>query len=139
MPPTREPPTGGGGATTVRATMVRATTALAVLSLALTGCNLKPPVEISARDSAVGQGLVITVTNTSPEEFLHDVTVEIKAPSGEIKKYFASTIQPGDSINVGWLKLEGWPIPAGSEVKVTCKDYLTAAGPVTIAAPREPG
>ena len=126
MPPARRLPRGGAAA-------------LAALALALAACNLKPPVAVSARESAVGQGLVITVANTSEEEFLHDVIVEIKAPSGEVKKYFADTIQPGDSINVGWLKLEGWPIPEGSSVKVTCKDYLRPAGPVTIAAPADSG
>ncbi len=126
MPPARRLPRGGGAV-------------LAALALVLAGCNLKPPVAVSARESAVGQGLVITVTNTSEEEFLHDVIVEITAPSGEVKKHFADTIQPGDSINVGWLKLEGWPIPEGSAVTVTCEGFLRPAGPVTIAAPREPG
>ncbi len=108
--------------------------AVAVLSFALVACDLQPPISVAGRESAVGQGLVITVTNTSGEDFLRDVTVEIKAPSGEIRKYFAATLHPDDSVNIGWLKLEGWPIPEGSEVRVSCEGYATAAGPFTVTA-----
>ncbi len=108
--------------------------ALAGLSMLLVACDLKPPITVIGRESAVGQGWVLTVTNTSGEDFLRDVVVEITAPSGEVKKYFAATLNPNESVNIGWLKLEGWPIPEGSEVKVSCEGYVTAAGPFTVSA-----
>ena len=97
--------------------------AVAVAALALAACQVQPPVSFSARESAVEQGMVITVTNTS-EEFLHDVTIAITAPSGEVKKHFLATLKPHESENVGWLKLEGWPIPEGSDVSVSSKGFL---------------
>ncbi|MCP4659169.1 MAG: hypothetical protein GY856_27480 [bacterium] len=102
--------------------------AVALLLLALTACALRPPISVAVRESLVGQGLVIAVTNTS-DEFLHEVTVEIESPSGETRKYFQATLDPHDSVRVGWLKLDGWPIPQDSEVAVSCKGYLLAAGP----------
>lgn len=94
----------------------------------LAACQLQAPISLSARESLAGQGLVVAVTNTS-DEFLHDVTVTIESPSKEIKKHFEATLEPHATVNVGWLKLEGWPIPEGSTVTVSCKGYLRAAGP----------
>ncbi len=95
------------------------------LALALTACNLKPPISLGKKESAVGQGIVISVTNTS-DEHLHDVIVSITSPAGEAKQFTMATLTPHESVNVGWLKLEGWPIPPGSEVAVTAKGYQMA-------------
>ncbi len=104
----------------------RATTAVIVVfccALALTACVLEPPVSIGKKESMVGQGMVITVTNTS-DQHLHDVVVDIKSPAGETKQLTIATLSPHESVNVGWLKLDGWPIPEGSEVSVSCKGYM---------------
>ncbi len=100
-------------------------TVVTCLVLALTACALEPPVSIGKKESAVGQGMVISVTNTS-EEHLHDVIVDIKSPAGESKQFTMATLAPHESVNVGWLKLDGWPIPEGSEVSVTCKGFAMA-------------
>ncbi len=95
------------------------------LALMLTACALEPPISIGKKESMIGQGLVITVTNTS-DEHLHDVIVDIKSPAGEAKQLTLPTLTPHESVNIGWLKLEGWPIPEGSEVAVSCKGYRMA-------------
>ena len=100
----------------------------ALILLALTACALEPPVSVTQRESMLGQGVVIRVTNTS-EKHLHDVVVDIESPDGETKRYAMATLEPHASENVGWLKLDGWPIPEGSEVTVSCKGYLTSSGP----------
>jgi len=97
-------------------------------AVVVTACQLQPPISLTARESLAGQGMVVIVTNTS-DEFLHDVTVTIESPAKETKKHFVATLDPHDSINVGWLKLEGWPIPEGSTVTVSCKGFLRPAGP----------
>ncbi len=97
----------------------------ASLALFLTACALEPPITIGKKESAVGQGLVISITNTS-DEHLHDVIVDIKSPAGESKQFTMATLAPHESVNVGWLKLDGWPIPQGSEVSVTCKGFAMA-------------
>ena len=96
------------------------------LALAVGACALEPPVSIGKKESMVGQGLVITVTNTS-DEHLHDVIVDIASPAGETRQFTLPTLDPHESVNVGWLKLDGWPIPEGSEVSVSAKGYHMAA------------
>ena len=93
------------------------------LALGLAACAVKPPISINQRASLVGQGLVIVVTNTS-DDYLHDVVVDIESPAGETKRYAFPTLEPHASANVGWLKLEGWPIPEGSDVSVSAKGFL---------------
>ncbi len=105
-------------------------TTLVCLVLALTACAQEPPISVGKKESVVGQGLVITVTNTS-EEHLHDVLVKIVSPAGETKELAIPTLTPHESVNVGWLKLDGWPIPAGSEVTVSAKGYGKPSGPWT--------
>ncbi len=95
------------------------------LALILTACALEPPISISKKESVVGQGLVVSVTNTS-DEHLHDVIVDIKSPAGESRQFTMPTLNPHESVNVGWLKLDGWPIPEGSDVSVSCKGFAMA-------------
>ena len=99
------------------------------LLLLTAGCEkLQPPVSVAQRESLVGQGQVLEITNTS-EDFLHEVRVQITSPSGEKREFFASSMAPNESVNVGWLKLEGWPIPKGSTVMVQAKGYPMRSGP----------
>ncbi len=88
------------------------TALLACCVIVLTACALEPPISIGKKESMVGQGMVITVTNSS-EEHLHDLLVDITSPAGESKQLTIPTLTPHESVNIGWLKLDGWPIPAG--------------------------
>lgn len=99
-----------------------------VLALALTGCGLKPPISVELRESLVGQGWVAEVTNTSGD-FLQEIRVRIESPEGETREYFAATLNPRETLSVGWLKLEGWPVPEGSTVTVKAKGFLLSSGP----------
>lgn len=107
---------------------------LTVLAFLLGACALTPPVSVSYRESIAGQGMILSVTNTSAE-YLHEVTVRIKSPEGEVKEHYMVTLRPHESVNVGWLKLDGWPIPEGSEVTVSCKGYALDSGPWKVAPP----
>lgn len=108
-------------------------TVLALCALSLSACNLQPPISVGQRESLVGQGIVLAVTNTSGD-YLHEVTVTIESPTGEVKTFSTPTLEPHQSISVGWLKLEGWPIPSGSKVSVACKGYLMSSGPFTVGS-----
>ncbi len=106
----------------------RSLVAIAIASgfaLILTACALEPPITIGKKESVVGQGMVISVTNTS-DEHLHDVIVDIKSPAGESRQFTMPALGPHETINIGWLKLDGWPIPQGSDVSVTCKGFAMA-------------
>lgn len=113
--------------------MLRQAPLLHVVAAALlvAACRLQPPVSIGQRESLVGQGKVLTITNTS-DKFLHEVTVRVEGPDGETRAFSAPTLEPHESLSVGWLKLDGWPIPDGAEVTVSCKGYLTDAGPYRV-------
>lgn len=95
---------------------------LVALLLAVACGGWNPPIAIGQRDSLAGQGLVLTLTNTS-DEYLHQISVSITAPDGEEKVAVIETLEPHGSENVGWLRLEGWPIPAGAEVEVSVHDF----------------
>lgn len=106
---------------------------LVLCALSLSACNLQPPITVGQRESLVGQGIVLAVTNTSGD-FLHEVTVTIESPDGEAKTFSTPTLEPHETLSVGWLKLEGWPIPPGSKVSVSCKGFLMSAGPWTVGS-----
>lgn len=95
-------------------------------ALLLAACALEPPISIGKKESLVGQGIVISLTNTS-DEHLHDVVVDVTSPQGESKQLTLPTLGPHESVNIGWLKLDGWPIPEGSDVSVSSKGYQMAA------------
>ncbi len=99
--------------------------AVSCLALALIACVLEPPLSIGKKESLVGQGIVITLTNTS-DKHLHDVVMDIVSPAGEARQLTMPTLNPHESTSVGWLKLDGWPIPEGSKVSVSCKGYAMA-------------
>ena len=107
--------------------------ALVLGAVALSACNLQPPITVGQRESLVGQGIVLAVTNTSGD-YLHEVTVTITSPGGEVKTYSTPTLEPHETLSVGWLKLGGWPIPSGSKVSVACKGFLMASGPWTVGS-----
>ena len=113
--------------------MKRTVLLLVLLLTTLSACKMKPPISLGQRESMVGQGIVLSVTNTS-DEHLHEVTVTIESPSGEIKTYSIPTLRPHETENVGWLKLDGWPIPEGSEVTVSCKGYRSSFGPWKVSS-----
>ncbi len=102
-----------------------------VIGSMLSACTIKPPISIGQKESTVGQGIVINLTNTS-DEHVHEVVVDITSPDGEAKQFVIPTLAPHESFNLGWLKLDGWPIPKGSRVKVSAKGYTLSVGPQTL-------
>ncbi len=104
----------------------RALALLVVAGSMLFACGRwAPPVAVGQRDSLAGQGVVLTLTNTS-DRYLHEVTVTITPPDGDERSAVIETLGPHASESVGWLRLEGWPIPAGAEVEVRALDYRGA-------------
>lgn len=104
---------------------------LLAFGLLLSGCQLQPPVSIGQRESKIGQGMIVLVTNTSDKP-LQEVRIRIEAPAedgvvGEAREHFEATLGPRQVLEVGWLKLDGWPIPQGAKVNVTVKGYALGA------------
>lgn len=92
----------------------------------LVACEqLQPPVSVGQRDSAVGQGKVILITNTSDAP-LQEVRVRVEGADGEAREHFEASLGAKEALQVGWLKLDGWPIPEGAKVSVTADGYAMA-------------
>lgn len=100
---------------------------MAVLSLFVSGCGksaLPPPVTITYRDSFIGVGKVIQITNNSSHH-LYNVRVvgrnykEVSSASVKATDH----LSPHDYVEVGWMEFEDWvPVP-GESVEVYCDDY----------------
>lgn len=102
---------------------------MAILILFVSGCGksaLPPPVAVTYRDSLLGIGKVIQITNNSSHH-LYNVRVVGRnyeeASSASVKA--TDHLRPHDSVEVGWLEFEAWrPLP-GESVEVYCDDYAT--------------
>ncbi len=81
-----------------------------------------PPVELSVRDSLLGAGKIVRIANTTNQP-LTEVRVEILAPSGESRTYVEPELGAFQTLEVGWKKLGGWQVPAGSEVEVRTQGH----------------
>jgi hypothetical protein len=101
--------------------------ALLALIAALSGCGTSafpPPVKIDFRDSWVGNGKVIKITNTSTNH-LYNVKVVIRnLKQGSIASVRAAEhLSPDSTVEVGWLELERWRPDPGEIVEVRCDEY----------------
>lgn len=94
-----------------------------------TGCAtsaLPPPVTISYRDSLLGLGKVVILTNNSSHH-LYNVRVigrnfeERSSASVRAAEHLA----PGAIIEVGWMEFESWVPLSGETIEVYADDYLT--------------
>ena len=102
--------------------------AIAVVLFVVAGCSTSDwvPLSVVKRDSAVGGGKVLIITNTSDSP-LHENVIEIHAPNG--KKFgplcYSVTLGPHETIEIGWAELNGWMIEKGETVYLSSKGYLT--------------
>lgn len=101
---------------------------LAVLVVALAStlaCEAEfksPPVEVGYRDSLLGAGKILQLTNQSNVELI-DLEVKITAGSNEVV-FQEAALEGYKTLEVGWKKLGGFQIPEDAEVTVTAKGYL---------------
>ena len=111
--------------------------ALSALPAILAGCNENgqtalprpaPPVTITYRDSLVGIGKVIQVTNSSADH-LYKVKVVGRNfqenSSGSVK--VSDDLAPGASAEVGWVEFGKWVPQPGETVEIYAEGYLVPA------------
>lgn len=109
--------------------MSRALLALAVVPLAAVACSQAldaPPIEISYRDSLIAAGKIVQITSTSNEP-LERIEVSLRAPGGDERRFVQESLAGYGSFEVGWKRLGGWEIPAGTRIEVRVKGYLRTA------------
>lgn len=104
------------------------------LTTALGGCNTSgnsvlprpvPPVTLSYRDSVIGLGKVIRISNRSGHHLYN-----VKVVGRNVEKNSSASVKatdhlrPGETVEVGWAEFEAWiPIP-GETVEIYCDDYI---------------
>lgn len=104
------------------------TAAVATRDAALAEAN-KPlvPVRVTFRLAFMGQGLVATLRNVSPNP-LH-VIAELREPGSEATQSISLALEPNGSTEIGYQ--QGWTIRSGESITVTASGYrsVTAFAP----------
>lgn len=100
---------------------------LLVVSLSISACGAleAPPVSLSYRESLVGAGKIVQITNTS-NEALTALEVSLEAPDGETRDFRQETLEGYGTFEIGWKKLGGWQIPLGTGVRVRAEGFALA-------------
>ena len=87
------------------------------------------PISVVQRDSAIGRGKVLILTNTSGD-YLHECTIKIVARDGNQTcgpMTFSTSFAPHEQIEIGWAELEtersSWIVEPGEMVTLRCKGY----------------
>lgn len=107
--------------------------AAAAVLASLAGCDEQgntflprpvPPVTVTFRDSLVGIGKVVQITNNSTHH-LYDVKVVGRNAKQNSSASVKATehLRPGESIEVGWMEFEAWAPEPGETVEVYCEDF----------------
>ncbi len=97
-------------------------TLVAVLLFAACAAIEAPPLEIMQRDSLLGIGKILIVTNPS-EQALEEVTLRFENPNGDTKNYTLGSLNTGAETEVGWKKLDGFEVSDAAKVEVRAKGY----------------
>lgn len=118
----------------------------AVLISMLAGCGplSSPPVAVAYRESVLGKGLVLIITNASPDKSLIHVGVRATLPDHATRDVLlAPSLAPGETVEAGWLELrqrgdtsvDESAIVPGTKVEIYARDYGV---PVRLTVPETP-
>lgn len=79
------------------------------------------PVEVKYRQSVVGRGLVLILTNTGAKKMA--VTLTVETSQGSKEKTDLVMLEPHRQSEFGWL--QGWHLHHGDVVTLANSDYMT--------------
>lgn len=94
--------------------------ALSILPITAFGWGVELPLSVIPKNSMLGKGKVMVVTNIS-DEYLHECSVSVNKQQTDVA---IPTLKPHESQNIGWLEL-GYELRAGDQIAINCKKYLT--------------
>jgi hypothetical protein len=106
-----------------------------LLVFALVGCKAEPqagppPIAFSFRKAQVPtRGLVVGLSNTSTNQSLTDLVVQVTAPNEQRARSHrvGGPIEPQDTITIGWMELDGWKLKPGDSLTVSCQEFSEAS------------
>lgn len=93
-----------------------------LLALACSTVLEAPPVEIAYRDSLVGLGKIVRITNQA-DTALAALEVRLENPNGDVKHHLFDSLAPGETYELGWKKLEGFEVAVGARVSLEAEGY----------------
>ena len=120
--------------------MKRSALLLVLAALTAGACSRSfapPPIEVTYRESLIAAGKILQIKNTSNEP-LDRVEVTLTAPGGDQRQFVQETLEGFGMFELGWKKLGGWEIPAGTDVEVRAEGYLRPFRSSIPAAASEP-
>lgn len=100
-------------------------TALLLATMLCCGCDessTAPPITAAARDSLLGRGKVLIITNNS-NHHLYDVKVVMRSGESSASVRAAEHLAPLKSVEIGWRELENWKIEPGQRFEIHADDY----------------
>ena len=92
-----------------------------LIPITVFGWGVELPLSIIPKDSMLGKGKVIVVTNIS-NDYVHECAVTVNQQNSET--ITIPTIKPHESKNIGWLEL-GSELRLGDQIAINCKNYIT--------------
>ncbi len=81
----------------------------------------KPPLAVAVRDSIIGNGKVLRITNTSNRP-IHQVRLSLSIREEHYERVIADTIQPHDTIEYAWAE-SGFPLEKGMLIELRTSGY----------------
>ncbi len=103
--------------------LVLAVTAVAFFFLACNKTLEAPPVEVEYRDSLLGIGKIVRVTNQHSEA-LTNLVIRIENPNHDIKHHTLASLPVGETYELGWKKLDGFQVEVGAEVTIRSEGFI---------------
>ncbi len=84
---------------------------------------LSPPLGVSYRDSYIGHGIVMDISNHS-DKTLYGVRVHITSSDGHsTDANVANALKPGEEKEVGWMELNNWKLEMGEDISIYADGY----------------
>jgi hypothetical protein len=121
--------------TVLRQSRTRLVCLVAVLCATPLACKstvLPPSVTVSFRNSVIGRGKVIQLTNSS-NHHLYNVSVICRGVNGSSASVKATDhLAPGEMKEVGWMEFGSWTPVSGETIEVHADNYGL---PVTATIP----
>jgi hypothetical protein len=103
-------------------------TGIVTVAAFLGGCQssaLPPPVKIEFRDSLLGIGKVVRITNDSNHHLYNVNVVGRNFQQGSSASVRATDhLSPHLTVEVGWMEFESWTPRSGETIEVRCVDYV---------------
>jgi hypothetical protein len=96
-----------------------------ILTIAtLCGCGGRSPqLTVRFRDSAVGIGKVLILTNAS-DKTIHGIQIVAKSDRGDqVTRDIPGRLEPNGVLEIGWLELEGWKPKPGETFLITAEGF----------------